>query len=243
MAGMDLSKQVGPLPLGAWIVVVGGGLGIALYTKRGAEAAAPDTEPEVDGSGDPGVGVGGSGQWTNVTPTTPAPSTDPRAAVVDNETWAVYVMGVLIGRYNYDPILVDSAVRKYISGLKLSVTEYTIIREAIKIMVPPNPLPADENTGAPKPTTPLPPKSVPTPVKPKPKPPAKPKPKPKPSARYYTVKRGDTLWGISKRYYGTGTKFMTIYNANRYGKRLPDGSMGRIRTPSHIEQPWRLHIP
>ena len=30
----------------------------------------------------------------------------------------------------------------------------------------------------------------------------------------YTVVKGDTLWGISKKFYGTGAKYMTIYNAN-----------------------------
>lgn len=32
--------------------------------------------------------------------------------------------------------------------------------------------------------------------------------------RYYTVVKGDTLWGISKRYYGDGSKYMTIAKAN-----------------------------
>lgn len=31
----------------------------------------------------------------------------------------------------------------------------------------------------------------------------------------YTIKPGDTLWGISKKFYGTGTKWKTIYNANK----------------------------
>lgn len=31
----------------------------------------------------------------------------------------------------------------------------------------------------------------------------------------YTVARGDTLWGISKKFYGTGTKYLVIYNANK----------------------------
>lgn len=31
----------------------------------------------------------------------------------------------------------------------------------------------------------------------------------------YTVKKGDCLWKISRKYYGTGTKWKTIYNANK----------------------------
>ena len=31
----------------------------------------------------------------------------------------------------------------------------------------------------------------------------------------YTIKKGDTLWGISRKFYGTGTKWKTIYNANK----------------------------
>ncbi len=31
----------------------------------------------------------------------------------------------------------------------------------------------------------------------------------------YIVKTGDTLWGIAKKYYGDGTKYTNIYNANR----------------------------
>lgn len=32
--------------------------------------------------------------------------------------------------------------------------------------------------------------------------------------RTYTTVRGDTLWGISKKYYGTGEKYRVIYDAN-----------------------------
>jgi nucleoid-associated protein YgaU len=48
---------------------------------------------------------------------------------------------------------------------------------------------------------------------PKPKPP---KPAPtKPKQRTHTVKKGDTLWAISKRYYGNGAQYMKIVNANK----------------------------
>lgn len=36
-----------------------------------------------------------------------------------------------------------------------------------------------------------------------------------PSAKSYIVKRGDCLWNISKKFYGKGSKWKTIYNANK----------------------------
>lgn len=37
----------------------------------------------------------------------------------------------------------------------------------------------------------------------------------KDTSKKYTVKKGDTLWGISKKYYGSGSKWKTIYNKNK----------------------------
>jgi len=38
---------------------------------------------------------------------------------------------------------------------------------------------------------------------------------PTPSARTYTVVRGDCLWNIAKKFYGSGAKYTVIYNANK----------------------------
>ncbi len=63
-----------------------------------------------------------------------------------------------------------------------------------------------------------------TPSKPKPKRPTKPTPK----NEYYIVKKGDCLWKIAKKFYGKGSLWKKIYNANKsiiektarkYGKR------------------------
>lgn len=55
-------------------------------------------------------------------------------------------------------------------------------------------------------------------VKTAPTPPADNKPRPAPAPppqRTYTIKSGDTLWAISKKYYGDGSKYPTIHNANK----------------------------
>lgn len=36
-----------------------------------------------------------------------------------------------------------------------------------------------------------------------------------PTTRTYTVKKGDCLWKIAKKYYGNGNQYMKIYNANK----------------------------
>lgn len=55
----------------------------------------------------------------------------------------------------------------------------------------------------------------------------------KPSGQNYTVKRGDCLWNIAKRFYGNGAKYTTIYNANR----------SKIRNPNLIYPGQVIWIP
>lgn len=45
-----------------------------------------------------------------------------------------------------------------------------------------------------------------------------------PQTKTYTVKKGDTLWGIAKKFYGNGAKYTQIYNANK----------GKIKNPNLI---------
>lgn len=39
--------------------------------------------------------------------------------------------------------------------------------------------------------------------------------KTEPEGKPYTIKAGDTLWGIAKKYYNDGAKYTVIYNANK----------------------------
>ena len=49
---------------------------------------------------------------------------------------------------------------------------------------------------------------------PEPEPAAAPPPPPPPAARTYTVVSGDTLWAISERFYGDGSKYQLIADAS-----------------------------
>lgn len=54
-----------------------------------------------------------------------------------------------------------------------------------------------------------------------------------PTTRTYTVVRGDCLWNIAKKYYGNGSQYTKIYNANR----------DKIKNPNLIYPGQVLTIP
>lgn len=156
-SGIDLGKQVGPLPLGAWAAVVAAGLGIAVYTRRQSAANSDPTIVE-DTSGTPGVGTGVNGMWTDVTP---VPPSDTPTAFTDNDSWAKAAIDRLIVD-GYPAAQVVSAIGKALAGgtgdNKLSPQEFTIWARALTLLKsPPIPItvPAPDTTppGTTPPTT------------------------------------------------------------------------------------------
>lgn len=240
LANVDLGKMVGPLPLGAWIATVGGGLAFMLYQRNQQTDAPLDVDAPIeyeDVSGVPGVGTGEVGGWI---PTTPGNSTAPDNVAsdpTDNEQWARLAINHLIAS-NYNPGLADFAIRKYIGGESLSASEFALVTVALaKLGAPPIPLPppifAAPTIPTTKPSTGTNQTTKPTTVK-------KPKPVSKPKVTYYTVRPGDTLSKIGKK---KGVSWSSIYNANRKGKRRADGSNGMISNPNMIRVGWKLIIP
>lgn len=153
MSDLNLGKQIGPLPLGAWFAVVGVGLGISYYVRRQG-----NNTPTVvtDTSGDPGVGMGGSG-WVSTTPSTGGGSVAP-ATPTTNDQWGVAAINWLIAK-GYPPVQADTAVRKYLNGDKLSVQEFSLMTILLAAMgVPPQgvPIQPGDPTPTPDPVTPTP---------------------------------------------------------------------------------------
>ena len=130
MAAPDLSKMVGPLPLGAWIAVVGGGVGLMFYTRRqnaNAVPTNPDQAPEDTGT-TPGVGVGGSGQFVDVTP--PANGTGDTNSAATNDEWGVSAITYLNARGN-PAGAVNSAITKFLNEQQLNAQEYALVSMAL----------------------------------------------------------------------------------------------------------------
>jgi LysM repeat protein len=213
---LDLGKQVGPLPLGAWIAVVGGGLAIGWYfssntatsSSKAAESPVPLTES--------GVGVGG-GQFIYDPPTQVE---TPNTAITTNAEWSRKAQNSLISK-GYDPGTVVSAITKFITGQNRTTLEQFLVNMALmEFGAPPDDVPIPEITAPqPKPPT-TPPRNVP----------------PLPM----TVARGETIGIISARY---KTSWWNIYIANDKLGLRPDGSQGILTGPYAIKPGMRLVIP
>ncbi len=86
----------------------------------------------------------------------------------------------------------------------LKAEDDTVIdREITLTVIAPEPVKEPEPAPAPAPEP-----------APAPAPEPEPAPAPAPAARTYVVMPGDTLWGIAKKFYGTGFKWGDIYYAN-----------------------------
>lgn len=240
---IDLGKEVGPLPLGVWVVVVGGSLGYMLYSKnKGAAAATTATDPtatidpttgqQIDPNtglpvADSGTGV--NGQWINVTP----PTTGGAApAPTDNDQWGQLAINQLIAK-GYDPAQAQAAVANGLQGNQMSIMQYALWREALLIMgAPPYPLDV------------VPPTSVPGPVKPKTPTPTPPRKPSAPTGTKYKIQHGDTLRGLAQKFYHDKSKYMRIYQANRIGVKRPELPVGYLVSPnSHLVAGRYLWIP
>jgi hypothetical protein len=132
MKAPDLRKMVGPLPLGAWVVVVLVGVGLALAARRRQIAEGdtpPVAEPAVVEPGYPtttGVGtipVGGS---------TPIDSSGRPST---NAEWVVYATRILVGLNRpQGAFAISQALAKYVSVNTSSITaaERSIIEDALR---------------------------------------------------------------------------------------------------------------
>lgn len=144
--GAGLKKQIGPLPLGVWIAVVGGGLAVAYIINKRSNANAPgDSGSTGDfGSATSGTGTGASSVWAANQP--PGSPTTPMIST--NVQWEQAASAYLL-TLGADPALVDSAMRKYLFNQPLSQAEQAVISSAIRQFgLPPEPLPPTAGDGS-----------------------------------------------------------------------------------------------
>lgn len=206
---LDLGKQVGPLPIGAWIAVVGGGLGIGWYFSKGAAKQASGNNVPLEPQAESGVGVGG-GQFIYDPPTnvdTPDSNT-----ITDNNTWANRAINWLIAK-GYDPGLSQSAISKFINGTNRTLTEQAMINLAlIQFGNPPENVPLPDTPVTPPTTTP-PVTNPPTNTKP---------------YTLYKVQPGENITTVAAKF---KTSWWNIFVANDKVGLTPSGSHGVMVSP------------
>jgi hypothetical protein len=146
-----LGKQVGPLPLGAWLAVVGGGLGIAWYAQR-SQGGAADTGDDETQLAEAGVGEGTAAFIPAAEVSQPAPTVETLDEWINKAVRAAVSIGA-------SPLQIEQALRLYAKGEKLSSTQEQIVNRVITLI---GPAPAGEITDAPQLPAP-----TPTPITPK----------------------------------------------------------------------------
>jgi hypothetical protein len=245
MASVDFGKQIGPLPLGAWIAVVGGGLAIAVYNRRTATSEEPVI---VEDTGSPeGVGEGAATPgWLPVNP--PTDGDTGKVTYESNEAWGQAAINYLIAQ-GYAPGLANSAITKAlnggvdISGKKMSIQEWSLWSLALtKFGSPPYPVNVAPPSSVPGPVTPVP---LPWPTKPPPPKPGKPPvgTTPKPGIPdHWTVvaKRGDSISKIAARY---NKDWRTVWNFNLKYRAPATAAIMRARGPNLIFAGTTIWVP
>lgn len=227
MAGLDLGKMVGPLPLGAWLAVGGTGIGVAMWARGSGSGTITEEPGAMDDEYDwSSVGTGASGQWIDVTPPEPVGAKPP----TDNDEWGRLAIAFLISD-GYDSGLAQTAIGKALQERRLSVREYALWWIALRELgAPPYAVvvkvPAGFDNKPPEPKDP-----------------------PKPGwtgdgHRWYITRPGESLKRIARRAYGDESKWHRIYEANRKGVKRPNGSHGWIEHPRKpLPGGRRLFIP
>ena len=140
-AGELLSKKYGPLPFGAWLAIIGVGAFVArkyVASNKAAKAVASDEGYVVDSSGNKlasaytGTSGGGTPFGTGVITSAAAQQgsvTSPTE--VNNRGWLKRAADKLQSAGMWNPLDVQSALTKYITGEGLSSKEQAIVNQAI----------------------------------------------------------------------------------------------------------------
>lgn len=163
-AGSFLTRKIGPLPLGVWLVA---GVGIYYYFARkqaGAATTTTGTGQQTDSAGntgviDPATGfVSGSPQDTAAlqqqagNPT--AGSTGNTYS--DNNAWGRAAINYLVG-IGVDPTAANQAIQLYLSSQPLTASQQGDVNLAIQSLGPPPSLPGPSAGNPPPVVTPPPP--------------------------------------------------------------------------------------
>lgn len=149
-----LTKKVGPLPMGAWIIGIGGGLIVAAWLRRaygGGDSAAPAADGMVESDyAAPGLGGAalsepgyqGSGSIEDDAPIEDTP-------IGTNNAWRKAAIN-LAGSFGVTGLFASRAVDLFLKGKRLNAKQTTFINSVIaELGAPPTPTPVPPPTTSP----------------------------------------------------------------------------------------------
>lgn len=178
-----LGKQLGPMPVGGWLLAVAGGVVVAYYFRRNAAASSAAVDPNAanlptDTTGwdtaDPGgtaQGVGGSAGGSGGGGNGNAPAGGPKAAseaslaraATTNAEWRHHAVLAMAGTRGFDAAHVDNALADYLAGHKLTEGEVVALAATEALCGPPPHTPTRQAPpGTPTPEVPTPGQHDPT---------------------------------------------------------------------------------
>lgn len=179
-----LTKNIGPLPGGVWLLAVGGGLTFTYFLNK-TTAANESSKGDEDvtgvdayagyGSGRGYVRVPAPGSGAITLPAGESGVTNPSdTKPQSNQEWRQRAVSELVAR-GVSPILADTAIAKWFQGSELDQAENAAVELAIRILgIPPDGTPPRQLAEAPAPPSiipkPLPGPIVAQPVLPQPSP-------------------------------------------------------------------------
>lgn len=128
----DLGQMIGPLPLGGWVAVVGGGLGLAYVAKRSGGGGDAEEVPEAP---PPYPAIPGTAGPRNL-PAAPPDTTQAPPPITDNGEWISQAVRQLT-TLGYAPYTTQQCLARYLEGVIQGGDCVAIIDKAILLVGPP----------------------------------------------------------------------------------------------------------
>lgn len=140
--GAILTRKVGPLPLGVWILVAGVIVWFVFRSNGSSGAAAVGDTADSGGLGVSGSGYGDSGGGGGGTSSSGSDSSGETVGgqYADNSAWARAAVNYLVG-LGVDPTAANASIQNWLSGQSLTPTEQGNVNTAVQGIGPPPQLP------------------------------------------------------------------------------------------------------
>lgn len=135
-----LQRELGPFPVWQWLVIVGGGLALAVIVNRVAGPDGGRSGRPVDPTQNPYAGTqatGGPGVTYASNRSATVELADGQSRPTTNREWVAVASSLVATIGLYQPVEIDTALRRYLQGTELNATQLAIVNDALRMVGPP----------------------------------------------------------------------------------------------------------